>query len=1062
MKTLRTSWSGLLALLGISTLSLFGAAGCQTAAFCFDDCGDKPSASSSGSGGSGGSAGSGNGGEGGCLFGCSSSSGQAGSGNCAPTNGGIEACDNVDNDCNGKIDDSPDINFGSPKTCGTCDNNCYTKLLNTDPNGIGCNWNQVPNTPGTCTCNGCAPGYYDLNNDCICEYYCVKTANDDTLCNNKDDDCDNLKDEDVDVCTSTTDCGVCGNNCVVLHGTPECTTTAMPGQACSPANTKCAIAMCDAGWWDLDNSYATGCEYACDLTNGGVEICGDSLDNDCDGKIDEADDLSGDPIIGTDCYGDPDGECHQMAHLGKYACVANQVVCAGQMVLVENQLPEVCNGLDDDCDGVIDDNPTNVGQQCGMSNVFPCSFGVTQCQNGVAVCVGAIEPQMETCNGVDDDCDGMLDQTAGMPPMDSVGMCNIPVPPPNGATSPCKPGNKACVGGAVVCQGSVGPSSSTDFCGVDANCDGVLSNQPDVMSDVNNCGLCGNDCYAGAVHANFTCTMGVCAFAGCEQGYYDLDGNNTCEYACNFIQAQEICDNKDQNCNGQIDENILIPTPAQVCGTSPAAISPECTSQVMVACVAGNFTCTFPAGVCPGGCSANDEICDTLDNDCDGALNEIVPNYGKTCASDDGLPSPGHGACRTVGTYVCNGPNATVCNATKANCAVLPGGCTEKCDGIDNDCDGTVDEVYTSKGMDPMYYIKPPVVKLGGAAAGPYMFAYEASRPSASPFTAGTGNGYFSAVPVGQTPDQTISCSTTGVLPWYNLTPREVEQSCSAVGGRICRLSEWKQACRVNNNDAAGPNTPDTNNDCTWGYNPLGSCKTTANYAGMFFCNLGGFDFDTMTAGNQDGLLPTNSSFLQNCNAPWNNYNGVLAQAVYDITGNLREVTRCQLDRAVCGTDAALCAQNCCSGTSTATTSTPITRLCGTITANVNLRLSGQACAANSDCCNTDLACTGNGLCNNDSSGVKHCQNTGGVVPSCRTRGVACTAAAQCCGGEPCVGGVCGGPATIVHATYPLMGGGFSTADDLGATCSFDFYKVDENFKLYDTGFRCCYDQNPQ
>lgn len=1059
MKSLRTPLKGFLALLSIAALSVVGATGCQTEAFCFNDCGDSPSTSSSGTSGTGGSAGSGVGGEGGCLFGCSTSSGQGGGGPCVPTNGGVEICNNIDDDCNGKVDDNADINFDSPKTCGTCDNNCYSVLLNANPTGIGCNWNKVPNTPGICTCNGCAAGYYDLNSDCICEYYCVKTAADDSLCNNKDDDCDNLKDEDVDVCSSTTDCGGCGNNCVVVHGTPACTTTAMPGEVCSPVNTKCAIAVCDAGWWDLDSSYATGCEYACDLTNGGLEICGDSLDNDCDGKIDEADDLSGDTQINADCFGDPDGVCGQMAHLGKTACVGNKVVCIGPDVLVENQTPETCNGQDDDCDGMIDDSPTNVGQQCGMSNVFPCAYGVTQCQGGMPVCVGAIAPQTEACNGVDDDCDGMIDRTAGMPPMDSVGACNVPIAPPAGATSPCKAGTKACVGGAIACQGSVGPSSPTDFCGVDANCDGVLSNQPDVMTDVHNCGMCGVDCYAGAMHANFTCNMGVCAFAACEPGYYDLDSNNTCEYACNFVQAQEICDNLDQNCNGMIDENITLPTPVQVCGTSPTAISPECTSQIMVACVNGAFTCTFPAGVCPGGCSANDEVCDLLDNDCDGSLNENVANYGKTCASDDGLPAPGHGACRTTGTIACTGAATAACSAVKADCAVLPGGCTEKCDGIDNDCDGTVDERYTSKGSNATYYIMPPVVKLGNSATGPWIFAYEASRPSATTATAGAGNGFFNAIPAGQTADQTISCSTAGVLPWYNVTPREVEQSCSAVGGRICRTSDWKQACRVNNADGAGPNTPDTDNACLWGYNPLGSCKTQANYVGTFFCNLGGFDFDAATAGNQDGLLATNSALLQNCHSNWSTYNGVTTQAAYDITGNLREVTRCQLDRAVCGADTTLCAKNCCSGTSTAVSGA--TRVCGTITAAVNARLSGQPCTANSDCCNSDLACTGSGLCTNDSVNVKHCQNTGGVAPACHTRGVACTTTAQCCNGETCVGGFCGGPATLPHSTYPLLGGAYTTADDLGATCSFDFYKVDENFKLYDTGFRCCYDTNP-
>jgi hypothetical protein len=50
---------------------------------------------------------------------------------------------------------------------------------------------------------------------------------------------------------------------------------------------------------------------------------------------------------------------------------------------------------------------------------------------------------------------------------------------------------------------------------------------------------------------------------------------------------------------------------------------------------------------------------------------------------------------------------------------------------------------------------------------------------------------------------------------------------------------------------------------------------------------------------------------------------------------------------------------------------------------------------------------------------------------------------------------------TAAGSTYSVMGGSFTTSDESGATCTFDFYSVDGAFQFYDTGFRCCFDQDP-
>ena len=258
-----------------------------------------------------------------------------------------------------------------------------------------------------------------------------------------------------------------------------------------------------------------------------------------------------------------------------------------------------------------------------------------------------------------------------------------------GRDQPCRAGTLACTGGVKQCLNSVTATATVDTCNVDANCDGSLTGQPDTSTDVRNCGTCGNDCFASAPggHGTFTCSGGVCSRTGCEPGFINCDSNpNDCERSCTFVSAQEQCNGADDDCDCQVDENVPTPSAVQVCGMNPAATDTGCTS-VSVACQNGAFRCTFPAGYCSGGnppsCTTTQDVCDGLDNNCNGNTDDNfkppVLNQGylsQPCASDDGLPPPGHGACRTLGTFVCNGPNATRCTAVKNNAAAT----VENCD----------------------------------------------------------------------------------------------------------------------------------------------------------------------------------------------------------------------------------------------------------------------------------------------------------------------------------------------------------------------------------------------
>jgi Putative metal-binding motif len=839
-----------------------------------------------------------------------------------------EVCDNADNDCDGVIDNGFNLQE-DPSNCGSCNNVCSFEYAVTTCVG------------GECQMGDCFPGHFNRNNDPSdgCEYGCFISNDGTELCDGVDNDCDGSVDEDFDLQVDPNNCGACSNVCVFLNGVGAC------------SGSSCTIGSCVGGYADADGSPDNGCECKMDLTEGTTictegtpgtcavtEVCADTdgdgtaycatipleicdgKDNDCNGLTDADDDLAADAQVGITCYGDPDGLCAEPAHSGLTSCVNGIVECAGPNLLYTNSIAETCNGVDDDCDGVIDDSSSDAGASCGSSSTFPCSLGTILCVNAALECVGAVEPTGgETCNSVDDDCNGVVDDN----PSDAGGQCDIPIPPPGGATSPCQAGTLQCTGGAIQCNGSIGPTSSVDSCGVDANCDGVLNNQPDLTSDIYNCGGCGNDCTTGGgLNVDWTCEASACVNNGCNPGYYDIDGAPGCEYPC-IYNGSETCNGIDDDCNGLDDDGLTAPTPASVCGVSPAATAPECTSNVTVQCTAGTWQCTFPANVCNNvNCASTAEICDTLDNNCNGSLNENVPQYATSCTSDAGLPYPGHGACQTTGTFICDGDDAVKCDAVKGDCAP---NCDEECDGIDNDCDGLVDEhLNTNSGDD--YYVRPNVTLIGG---GTYIMSFEASRPDSSDSVAGTGNGYTCSsgctplpnAPAGVPLDETVACSVTNKIPWFNVSPIEVEQACSAIGGRICTLDEWKTTCH-------------SNNSCTWGYGT--TCTSTEN--STRFCNLASFDFDTSASadGIQDGLLPTESGELGQCYAEWG------TDDVYDITGNLREITKISTDN------------------------------------------------------------------------------------------------------------------------YALMGGSFMHEVEDGATCDYDFYMVGEEFQLWDTGFRCCFDTDPR
>ena len=70
---------------------------------------------------------------------------------------------------------------------------------------------------------------------------------------------------------------------------------------------------------------------------------------------------------------------------------------------------EVCNGLDDDCDGMVDEDNPEGGDACDTTVPGVCAAGTQTCVAGALVCQQDLMSAAESCNGLDDDCNGQVD-----------------------------------------------------------------------------------------------------------------------------------------------------------------------------------------------------------------------------------------------------------------------------------------------------------------------------------------------------------------------------------------------------------------------------------------------------------------------------------------------------------------------------------------------------------------------------------------------------------------------------------------------------------------------------
>ena len=341
--------------------------------------------------------------------------------------GNTEFCDGLDNDCDSLVDedavdaltwyaDADDDGFGDPAaSTEACeaptghvanDSDCDDTDARYNPGAIEADCAD----PADYNCDG-SVGYTDADGDgfAACEECddADPDANPDgtEVCNDVDDDCNGLVDGD--------DPNLQGGSTWYADADSD-----------GYGGTQFQVVDCEAPLGYVANS------DDCDDLNGdsypsAVEVC-DEEDNDCDGSVDEG--------VGLTWYADADGDGYGDATSATTACdmpagySANGDDCNDSAAATNPSAYEICDGIDNNCDGTTDDasalntstwyadtdgdgygDAGNATDACSAPTGFVADG--TDCDDAEA---GDNPGATETCNGVDDNCDGTTDESSAI------------------------------------------------------------------------------------------------------------------------------------------------------------------------------------------------------------------------------------------------------------------------------------------------------------------------------------------------------------------------------------------------------------------------------------------------------------------------------------------------------------------------------------------------------------------------------------------------------------------------------------------------------------------------
>ncbi|MCB9762182.1 MAG: hypothetical protein H6739_20450 [Alphaproteobacteria bacterium] len=408
---------------------------------------------------------------------------------------------------------------------------------------------------------------------------------------------------------------------------------------------------CDGsvGYADNDGDGWPACEECDDgdaaINPDALEVC-DDVDNDCDGDIDDDDD-GVDTSTGALFYADVDGDGYGDPSDVIEACdapsgyVSDNTDCDDGDAAINPSATEICDGIDNDCDGDVDDDDASVDTSTGSTWYLDSdSDGYGDADATLDACdqpsgyvadnndcddgANAVNPgATEYCDSIDNNCDGTVDEDSAADAStwyadadsDTYGdpsSSDVACDQPSGYVSD----NTDCDDS----DGAINPAATEVCDGDDNDCDGLTDD--DSAADVSTWYAdTDSDTYGDASVSDVDCY---------QPSGYVADATDCDDSNANANPGEtEYCDGFDNDCDGLTDDDgaaDVLDWYEDADGDTygnPSVSDVDCYQPSGY--VADDTDCDDAEATTNPGAS---EICDLIDNDCDGVVDNSLSTYG--------------------------------------------------------------------------------------------------------------------------------------------------------------------------------------------------------------------------------------------------------------------------------------------------------------------------------------------------------------------------------------------------------------------------------------------------